>query len=101
MPQDGASRTIGDAVKPLMAAAAGEATDDQLVAATRDGSEVAFEALFRRYRERIAAYVRGIVSDHAKAEDIVQEAFMSALRSLQANDREVVFRPWIYEIAKN
>jgi RNA polymerase sigma factor (sigma-70 family) len=88
-------------VKPLMVAAATEATDDQLVAAAQQGSDAAFEVLFRRYRDRIAAYVRGIVSDHARAEDIVQDAFISALRSLRATDRAVVFKPWVYEIAKN
>src|SRR3954468_22658436 len=84
-----------------MVAAATEATDDQLVAAARQGSDAAFEALFRRYRERISAYVRGIVSDHARAEDIVQDTFFSAVRSLRATDREVIFKPWVYEIAKN
>src|SRR5919197_485210 len=84
-----------------MVAATGEATDDQLVVAAQQGSDDAFEALFRRYRARLTAYVRGIVSDHARAEDIVQDVFMSALRSLRASEREVVFKPWVYEIAKN
>jgi RNA polymerase sigma factor (sigma-70 family) len=88
-------------VKPLMVAAPAEATDDQLVTAAQQGSDAAFDALFRRYRDRITAYVRGIVSDHARAEDIVQDVFMSALRSLRATEREVAFKPWIYEIAKN
>jgi RNA polymerase sigma factor (sigma-70 family) len=88
-------------VKPLMVAAPTEATDDQLVAAAQQGSDAAFDALFRRYRDRITAYVRSIVSDHARAEDIVQDVFMSALRSLRATEREVAFKPWIYEIAKN
>ena len=72
-----------------------------LVAAAREGSDEAFEALFRRYRDRVVGYVRGMVSDHGRAEDIVQEAFMSALRSLRRTDQEINFRPWIYEIAKN
>src|SRR3954451_22967496 len=84
-----------------MVAATGEATDSQLVDAARQGSDPAFEALFCRYRERITAYVRSIVSDHARAEDIVQDVFMSALRSLRSTDREIAFKPWIYEIAKN
>jgi RNA polymerase sigma factor (sigma-70 family) len=88
-------------VKPLMVATATEAADDQLVEAVREGSEEAFEALFRRYRPRIVGYVRGMVSDHARAEDITQEAFMSALRGLQSSDQEISFRPWMYEIAKN
>jgi RNA polymerase sigma factor (sigma-70 family) len=88
-------------VKPLLAAAATEASDDQLVAAVREGSEEAFETLYRRYRPRIVAYVRRMCSDHARAEDVAQDAFMSALRGLRSSEREVVFRPWLYEIAKN
>ena len=88
-------------MKPLMVAAPSEATDNQLVEAARAGSDVAFEALFRRYGGRITAYVRSIVADHARAEDIVQDVFMSALRSMRATHREVVFKPWVYEIAKN
>lgn len=89
-------------MKPLLtAAAATEVADDQLVAAVREGSEEAFEILYRRYRPRIVAYVRGMVSDHARAEDIAQEAFMSALRGLRSSAQEISFRPWMYEIAKN
>src|SRR5256885_157006 len=84
-----------------MVAAAAEATDDQLVAAAQQGSDVAFEALFRRYSDRITAYVRSIVSDHGRAEDIVQDVFVSALRSLRSTERQVLFKPWVYEIAKN
>ena len=43
-----------------------------------------------------------MVRDHGRAEDITQEVFMSALRRLRTDDeREILFRPWIYEIAKN
>jgi hypothetical protein len=92
----------GTAVKPVMAASAAvEATDEQLVEAARAGSDEAFEALFRRYRDRMTAYVRRIVGDAGRAEDIVQEAFMSALRSMRASDREILFRPWMFQIAKN
>ena len=88
-------------MKPLLAATATEAPDEQLVAAARDGSDEAFEVLFRRYQGRVVGYVRGMVSDHGRAEDLVQEAFMSALRSLRRTDQDINFRPWIYEIAKN
>jgi RNA polymerase sigma factor (sigma-70 family) len=77
------------------------ATDEQLVAAAREGRDDAFEVLFRRYRERITAHVRGMVRDAGRAEDIVQETFISALRNLRATDQEVVFRPWIFQIARN
>ena len=79
-----------------------EIDDLDLVAGVRAGDDRAFEALFLRYQPRIAAYVNGMVGDHGRAEDITQEVFMSALRRLREDDqREILFRPWIYEIAKN
>jgi len=77
-------------------------TDDcDLVTGVRAGEERAFELLYQRYQPRIAAYVRSMVHDHGRAEDITQDVFISALRRMQETDREIVFKPWIYEIAKN
>jgi RNA polymerase sigma factor (sigma-70 family) len=42
-----------------------------------------------------------MVGDHGRAEDIAQEVFISALRRLRETDRAIVFKPWIYEIARN
>ena len=79
-----------------------EVADLDLVAGVRAGDDRAFEQLFQRYQPRIAAYVGGMVRDHARAEDITQEVFLSALRRMRdGTDREIQFRPWIYEIAKN
>jgi RNA polymerase sigma factor (sigma-70 family) len=41
-----------------------------------------------------------MVHDHGRAEDITQEVFMSALRRMRETDRPIVFKPWVYEIAK-
>jgi RNA polymerase sigma factor (sigma-70 family) len=71
------------------------------VAATRAGDDFAFERLYKRYQRRIAAYVVGMVHDHGRAEDITQEVFMSALRRMRETDRPIIFKPWVYEIAKN
>jgi RNA polymerase sigma factor (sigma-70 family) len=95
-------------VKPVMAAAAaaGPSTDaageeEHLVVLAQAGSSEAFEALFRRYRERITAFVRTIVPNHARAEDVVQEIFVSALRKLHTLERPAAFKSWLYEIARN
>jgi RNA polymerase sigma factor (sigma-70 family) len=77
------------------------ATEQQLVAAVRQGDDRAFEELFSRYRLRITAYVLGMVRDHARAEDVTQEVFLSALRRLRESERPIAFKPWIYEIARN
>src|ERR687886_2940623 len=65
------------------------------------GSARALEQLFRRhwpgaYR---AAYL--VVHDAAAAEDITQEAFLAALRSLHRFDRRRAFAPWLHRIVVN
>src|SRR5918911_5548532 len=76
-------------------------SEHELVAAVRRGSDRAFEELYSRYRGRIAAYIFGIVRDHARTEDIAQDVFMCALRRMRKSERPIAFKPWIYEIAKN
>jgi RNA polymerase sigma factor (sigma-70 family) len=67
----------------------------------RTGDDRAFEQLYLRYQRRISAYIFGMVHDHQRAEDITQDVFMSALRRMRATDQRIIFKPWIYEIAKN
>jgi RNA polymerase sigma factor (sigma-70 family) len=85
----------------VVSAAVAERDDPALVADVRSGDDRAFEELYMRYRRRIAAYVQGMVGDHARAEDITQEVFISALRRMRETERPITFKPWVYEIAKN
>src|SRR2546423_4937777 len=71
------------------------------VRGARAGRAADVEALFRHhwplaYR---AAYL--VVHDAAAAEDIAQEAFMSALRALDRFDRRRPFGPWLHRIVVN
>ncbi len=84
-----------------MIATSCETADADLVTAVRQGDEASFEELYRRYQPRITAFVRSRLRDEARAEDVTQEAFLSALRRLRATDSEINFKPWIYEIARN
>lgn len=78
-----------------------EASDSQLVAAVRAGDDGAFAELYRRHQPSVARFVRARVHDHGRAEDVVQEAFVSALRRMRQTDTELAFRAWIFEIARN
>ncbi len=72
-----------------------------LVAGARAGSRDAVEALFRQHWPRLhrAAYL--ICHDSAAAEDIAQEAFLAALRSLDRFDTRRPLGPWLDRIAAN
>jgi RNA polymerase sigma factor (sigma-70 family) len=76
-------------------------SEHELVAAVRRGDDRAFEVLYARYHRRIASYIYGMVGDHGRAEDVTQEVFISVLRRLRGTDRPIVFKPWLYEVAKN
>ncbi len=67
----------------------------------RAGSASDLEALFRAYWPRAfrAAYL--VVHDAAAAEDIAQEAFLAAVRSLDRFDRRRPFGPWLHRIVVN
>ena len=72
-----------------------------LVRGAQDGSRAALEELFRLHWGRAyrAAYL--VVHDSAAAEDIAQEAFLAAIRSLDRFDRRRPFGPWLHRIVVN
>jgi RNA polymerase sigma-70 factor (ECF subfamily) len=65
------------------------------------GSASDLEALFRAHWPRAfrAAYL--VTHDAAAAEDIAQEAFLAAVRSLHRFDRRRPFGPWLHRIVVN
>jgi RNA polymerase sigma-70 factor, ECF subfamily len=65
------------------------------------GSLSDLEALFREHWPRAyrAAYL--VVHDGAAAEDIAQEAFLAAIRTLDRFDRRRPFGPWLHRIVVN
>jgi RNA polymerase sigma factor (sigma-70 family) len=75
--------------------------DTDLVAAARAGDDRAFETLYERYHPAIVRYAHGMVRDWARAEDVTQDVFISALRRMRETERPIAFKPWIYEIARN
>jgi RNA polymerase sigma-70 factor, ECF subfamily len=77
------------------------ADDRSLVRGVQAGSAESLEPLFRRHWPRAyrAAYL--IVQDRAAAEDIAQEAFLSAVSALDRFDRRRPFGPWLHRIVVN
>jgi RNA polymerase sigma-70 factor (ECF subfamily) len=67
----------------------------------RAGSTAEFEELFRRYWPPAYRAAYFVVFDQAAAEDIAQEAFLSALRALDRFDRRRPFGPWLHRIVVN
>ena len=81
---------------------AGSRRDERAwIRGAQGGSASDLEALFRHHWPRAyrAAYL--VVHDAGAAEDIAQEAFLAAVRSLDRFDRRRPFGPWLHRIVVN
>src|SRR5687768_7189158 len=76
-------------------------SDERLVALVRRGNQHAFAALVSRYESRLLAFCRHMLSSQEDAEDVLQEVFAAAFHAMQADDRPINVRPWLYRIARN
>jgi RNA polymerase sigma-70 factor (ECF subfamily) len=98
-------RASAASVPALLPAAPPRALDDAddraLVGAARAGSREALEVLFRRHWPRMHRLAFLVCHDAAAAEDIAQEAFLSAVRALDRFDRRRPFAPWLTRIVVN
>jgi RNA polymerase sigma-70 factor (ECF subfamily) len=72
-----------------------------LVRAAQRGSPEAVDELFRRHWPAAHRAAWLVVHDAAAAEDIAQEAFLSALRALDRFDRRRPLGPWLHRIVVN
>lgn len=80
----------------------GAAIDEaRWVAAAKAGDFEAFAALVDAHTPRLFALARRITGQHADAEDVVQQTFLSALEHLQGFRAEARFGTWITAIATN
>jgi RNA polymerase sigma factor (sigma-70 family) len=75
-------------------------SDERLVELARDGSEPAFEAIVERYRRPMMRGCRRVLPE-SRAEDAVQQAFISAWRALERGDTVGDLRAWLMRIARN
>ncbi len=88
---------------PLSAAAllAAELPDDEIIRQVLEGNTGLFELLMRRYNERVYRAARAIVRDEQEAEDVMQEAYVSALTHLRQFSGAARFSTWLTSIAIN
>ncbi len=75
--------------------------DEPLVERARHGDRAAFEALVRRHADRLHAVVIGFGAPPPEAEEIVQETFVRAWRSIGRFKGDSQFFTWLYRIGIN
>jgi RNA polymerase sigma-70 factor (ECF subfamily) len=77
------------------------ANDHELLAAIRDGDEVAFQEIVRRYRNPITNFVYRMIDDYERAVELAQETFIRVYTSASRYEAKYSFSTYIYRIASN
>ncbi|HEX6680405.1 MAG TPA: RNA polymerase sigma factor [Gaiellaceae bacterium] len=75
--------------------------DESLVRAAQRGNESAFAQLMSDYELPIFNYVLHSIGNYHQAEDLTQDIFLRALRSLPGFSFRSKFTTWLFAIAKN
>jgi RNA polymerase sigma-70 factor (ECF subfamily) len=73
----------------------------RLIAECLAGRKEAFGELVRRYQDRLYGIAYRFVDNAEDAQDVVQEAFLSAYQSLESFKGQSQFFTWLYRIAVN
>lgn len=74
-------------------------SDEELAAEARAGSHPCFEELVCRYSQRLFHFLRSKISTEQDTEDLVQETFLKAYRSIDRYDNRYKFSTWLYTTA--
>jgi RNA polymerase sigma-70 factor, ECF subfamily len=79
------------------------ATEEEpaLVERARAGDRAAFEELVRRHADRLYAVIVRFVADREEAEEVTQESFLRAWRSIRRFEGRSRFFTWLYRIGIN
>ena len=80
---------------------AAPADDRALVERAAGGDSAAFGSLYQRHVDRVYGFVRFRVRDDALAEDLTQEVFVQAMRSIGSLAWQGSLAPWLMRIARN
>jgi RNA polymerase sigma-70 factor (ECF subfamily) len=75
--------------------------DRELVEAAAAGSREAFDELVRRHQAAILTLARALTGGRGDADDLAQDTFVRAWRSLRAFRGESTFRTWLHRVAIN
>lgn len=76
-------------------------SEEVLVECSQAGDRAAFEELVRRHADRLYAVVVRFLADGEEAQDVTQEAFLRAWRSIGRFRGQSQFFTWLYRIGIN
>lgn len=79
----------------------GDFSDDQLVKLAKQGNLEAFSELVGRFKQKIYNTIFSLTNNHQDTDDLTQETFVHAFKSLKNFKQRSSFYTWLYRIAVN
>ena len=76
-------------------------TDQQVVELARQGNQVGYRELIRRYERPVFSLIYRMVRNRELAEDLAQETFIKVLNAVGSYRPEFKFSSWVFKIANN
>ncbi|MBP7460691.1 MAG: RNA polymerase sigma factor [Candidatus Delongbacteria bacterium] len=73
----------------------------EIIIRAQQGDQQAFAGLMESYRQVIFRYIHSMLNNHEDAEDVFQETFYKAFRSINKFMIDYSFYKWILKIAYN
>ena len=100
LPRHCDERSVGD-LTAVSLPQVREQTDDPLVLRAQEGDRGAFDELVRRHADRLYGLVAGMIGPGHEAEEVVQETFLRAWKSIGRFKGKSQFYTWLYRIGTN
>ena len=75
--------------------------DLDLVHASKNGDDAAFEQLVRRYDRKLLRIAQSVTHNREDSQDAVQEAFLKAYQHLASFREDSQFSTWLFRITVN
>ncbi|QQK08291.1 RNA polymerase sigma factor [Miniphocaeibacter halophilus] len=63
--------------------------------------EIEFDEIYKIYFKDVFLFIKSICKNESLAEEIAQETFFKALKSIDGFDGKVDIKIWLFTIAKN
>ena len=75
--------------------------EQQILSALREGSESAFEMLFKTYYRPLCVYAYSFLNDKSEAEEVVQSAFLSIWDKRNSIEIQTSTKSYLYRMVRN
>jgi RNA polymerase sigma factor (sigma-70 family) len=73
----------------------------RIIALVRNGDVDAFTEVVEQYQAPIQRYIYRLTGDYIMAQDLTQDTFLQAYRSILKTGSDISLKAWLYKIATN